>query len=273
MSRIEEALEKAALLRNSSESASPRRPGAHPAHVPPPAPLHGLEVTNQLLVSASATHTPVAEEYRKLKTALVSLTKRESFLNMLMVTSTDSNEGKSITALNLAIALAREHDHTVLLIDADLRRPSIHSYLGMDAREGLSECLQDGREVKDTLIQTGIGRLFLLPAGKRVQNPTELFTSQKTRDFFLEIKSRYPDRFIIIDTPPVRAFAETRSMSTMVDGVVLVVKEGAVSLRHLSETVECLKETEIMGIVYNEATSEGPAVDHQYYRGSYAENG
>ena len=268
MSRIEEALEKAEKLRSamftvSEEKKSPRE------HVPPPMPGVALKITNQLLVSAGHLNTPAAEEYRKLKSAIVRLTKGDGFSNMLMVTSSIGNEGKSITALNLALSLAQEFDHTVLLIDADLRKPSVHSCLGIENKMGLTECLLDGVDVKDAMIRTGIGKLSLLTAGREVRNPAELFTSQRAREFFMELKNRYHDRYIIIDTPPVLPFAETRSLSAVVDGVVLVVKEGEVSLDKISETMECLRGTSLLGIVYNEAANYH-SDSHQYYRQSYA---
>ena len=280
MSRIEEALEKAAKMRTVQNTAVPTAHSTSAQHTevtktevyhPPPVPMEGIRTTNQLLVAVSAPDTPVAEEYRKLKSLLVRLTTGESFRNMLMVTSSVSGEGKSITSLNLALTLAQEYDHTVLLVDADLRKPSINNYLGIGQRIGLSECLLDGVDIKDAIIKTGIGKLSLLPAGRSIRNPAELFSSQKLKEFFLGIKSRYPDRYIIIDTPPVLPFADTRSLSTIVDGAVLVVMEGMVPLRHINETLDCLKGTSILGIVYNDATTESHSGYNQYYRNGYAE--
>lgn len=272
MSRLEEALEKAAMMRGTQNAIiPPKSPSATPVHIPPPATAEAINVTNQLLVAATDPHTPVAEEYRKLKTLLVQHTKGES-RNMLLVSSSISSEGKSITALNLALTLAQESDHTVLLVDADLRKPSIHRYLGLEKRAGLTECLLGEVDFKDAVIHTGIGKLALLQAGKEARrNPGEIFSSQKTREFFAEVKRRYPDRYVIIDSPPVLPFAETRSLSTMVDGVILVAKEGMVPLRQLKETLDCLKGTHILGIVYNEATEETQSVYHQYYRECLAE--
>ena len=167
MSRIEEALEKASRLRNDQPMITkPAEAQPRPVSLPPPVRIEEAKVANQLLVAANAPHTPVAEEYRKLKSILVRLTKGDNFSNMLMVTSSISCEGKSITALNLAITLAQEYDHTVLLVDADLRKPSIHNYLDLEPRVGLSECLMDGIDIKDALLKTGIGKLSLLPAGR-----------------------------------------------------------------------------------------------------------
>lgn len=270
MSRIEEALEKAAKLRVDmappvfAEKVIPR------VHVPPPVPAKGISITNQLLVTVNDPNTQAAEEYRKLKSVIVKLTKEGSFLNMLMVTSAIGGEGKSLTSLNLALSLAQEFDHTVLLVDADIRKPSIHGYMGIENSAGLTDCILDGVEVKDALIRTGIGKLSFLPAGRSVPNPAEVFTSQRMRDFFLEMKNRYPDRYIIIDTPPVLPFAETRSLSMIVDGIVMVAKEGLVTLHNIEEAMEHIKGTPLLGIVYNEAATEFHRDRYQYCREGYA---
>ena len=264
MSRIEEALEKASTLR-SAPIPSIGRGFNRNRHLPPPPPEEVIRIDNPLLVTAYDPHTPAAEEYRKLKSIVVKLTKSDQFKNMLMVTSSIGNEGKTVSAINLAMSLAQEYDHTVMLIDADLRKPSVHQYLGIEKKAGLTECLMDGMEIKDVLIKTGIGRLSVLQAGRVVRNPAEIFSSQKFRNFFLEIKNRYPDRYIIIDTPPVLPFAEPRSLCPIVDGVLLVVKEGAVTLNSITETMECLKGTEMLGVIYNNATQD-QLKDCRYFR-------
>lgn len=266
MSRIEEALEKAAKLRVDVIPVSPASQRFSKIHQPPPITGGGLKLTNKLLVTANDPHTQAAEEYRKLKSVIVKLTKAATFLNMLMVTSSIGSEGKSVTAVNLALSLAQEFDHTVLLVDADIRKPTLHSYLGVENTIGLTDCLLDGVDVKDALIRTGVGKLSFLPAGRSVPNPAEMFTSQRIRDFFLEMKNRYHDRYIIIDTPPVLPFAETRSLSAIVDGIVLVAKEGLVTLHNIEETMECLKGTPMLGIVYNEAATEFHPNRYQYCR-------
>lgn len=266
MSRIEEALEKAARMRDQGSVVSQERESSAVSHLPPQAATQKIKVSNQLLVTANDSNTPAAEEYRKLKSNIVRLTKGEQFRNLIMVTSSVGSEGKSITALNLAMSLAMEYDHTVLLLDADLRKPSLQKYLGLDHKKGLADCLLDGLDVKDALVKTGIGRLSLLGAGREVSNPAEIFSSQRAREFFLEIRNRYHDRYVIIDTPPVLPFAETRSMCGFVDGVVLVVKEGGVSLDRISETVECLQGPPLLGIVYNQACGERHDESYYYYR-------
>ncbi len=270
MSRIEEALEKAAKMRVASTSDIPADKKVFKAHQQPPMTTPGITVTNQLLVTVNDPHTQAAEEYSKLKSIIVKLTQKGSFLNMLMVTSSIGGEGKSLTSLNLALSLAQEFDHTVLLVDADIRKPTIHTYLGIENSVGLTDCLLDGVDIKKALIRTGIGKLSFLPAGRNVSNPADVFTSRRMRDFFLEMKNRYHDRYIIIDTPPVLPFAETRSLSAIVDGIVLVAKEGLVTLHNIEETMECIKGAPMLGIVYNEAATEFRSDRYRYCREGYA---
>jgi exopolysaccharide/PEP-CTERM locus tyrosine autokinase len=182
--------------------------------------------------------------------------QKDQFKNVIMVTSSVGCEGKSLTALNLAITLAQEFDHTVLLIDADLRKPSIQEYLGMEPGKGLSDYLAEDAVLSEMLIKIGIGRLTLLPAGTPSRNPVELFSSQKMKDFIVEIKKRYPDRFIIIDTPPVLPFAETRLLGALVDGIVFVVREGQASLENITESINVLGKSKLVGAVYNDATNQ-----------------
>jgi exopolysaccharide/PEP-CTERM locus tyrosine autokinase len=273
MSRIEEALEKAALLRsNEKTDVIVRKTAAVAAQVQPQSlsPKATINV-NPLIITVSDPQTPAAEEYRKLKSMLVKFTKGEHFMNTLMVTSSIASEGKSITALNLAISLAQEYDHTVLLVDADLRKPSIHQYLGLQVKVGLGECLMDGIDVGDALIKTGIGKLTLLPQGKTVRNPAELFSSKRMKELVKELKHRYPDRYIIIDAPPVLPFAETRTISSIVDGIIFVVKEGAASINDVHDALAALKGTNILGIVYNDACIDGIKDHYNYYYQANAE--
>ena len=280
MSRIEEALEKAALMRTgrAGENALHRVEPAieevgtyqegEASYKPPPEQV--VVTSNPLLVSANNPSCPVAEEYRKLKSAIVGVTRRGEFLNTLMVTSSFGSEGKSITALNLAISLAQECDHTVLLIDADLRKPSLYKYLGLEQGPGLADCLVDGIGVEKVLVKTGIGKLSFLPSGQHLQNPVEMLSSQKMRNLLADMKQRYHDRYIIIDTPPVLPVAETRSLSSIVDGIVFVVREGVPSPEDIREACHSLGAGKVIGMVYNDAVSTA----HTYsYRHKYERYG
>ena len=228
-----------------------------------------IHPNNPCIMAYGNPDTPIAEEYRKLKTVILRMT-REEFRNTVMVTSAVSGEGKSLTSANLAIMMAREYGQTVLLIDSDLRKPSLHEYLGMAPHVGLADCLDDRIDAGRAIVKTGIQNLSFMSAGKKVENPGELLSSQRMRDFLLELKHRYQDRYIIIDTPPILLFAETQSISLLVDGVLVVVKEGGVSLKGLTQMLEVLKGSTMLGIVYNDASTTslgGKYYDHynRYY--------
>lgn len=278
MSRIEVAMEKAARLRQERER---EQPAEAPAPVTASQPQkeqwtsgaslrYGkLAPTDPFLVNLHDPHSPTAEEYRKLKSALVKMTTGEVFRNCIMVTSSLPCEGKSLTALNLALTLAQELDHTVLLVDADLRRPSLHSYLNLEQGVGFSDVLTGKAQLGETIIATGIGKLSVIRAGGRVENPTELFSSQHNKTVITELKSRYPDRYIIFDTPPVLPFAEARSLAHLVDGVLFVVMERLASQANIAEAVESLKGCPVLGTVYNAATVDNKDGRYSAYR-SYA---
>ncbi|HIJ88118.1 MAG TPA: polysaccharide biosynthesis protein, partial [Desulfuromonadales bacterium] len=209
MSRIEKAMERAAQLRQGTaavpeplqEPKPQPDPENRPIHVSPPVVTSGIVVPDSpFLINFNDPYSPVGEEFRKLKAALLKLTSGAPFQNSMLVTSAVQNEGKSLTALNLAISIAQEYDHTVLLIDADFRRPTIHHRLGIELKQGFADCLLGEAELGDVIIPTGIGRLSVITAGREVSNPVELFASQKTETVIAEMKHRYHDRYIIFDT-------------------------------------------------------------------------
>lgn len=270
MSRIEKALEKAALLRSTTATVKEPLSSALRGEYPTESKTLDIKPSNRLLTTIIDPHSPVSEQYRKLKTHLVKLTQKDGFQNILMVTSTVSREGKSITALNLAISLAQEFDHTVLLVDADLRRPSVHQYLEFEPKIGLSDCLLDGIDIGEAIVRTGIGKLSVIPAGKEIPNPLELFSSKKMQDLIMEMKHRYHDRYVIFDTPPLLPFAETRSLGHLVDGIIFVVKEGEASHDDIREAIDAVKGCRILGVVLNESSDN--IEDNRYGEYSYYMN-
>ncbi len=217
------------------------------------------------LVSSRSAFSPVAEEYKKLKARVMRMTRQEAFRNVLLVTSAVGGEGKSVTAANLALSLSRDYDHSVLLIDADTRKPSLHSFLNVKPEIGLSDCVLDDIDVGKAMIKAGNGNLRFIGAGRKSDNPVELFASLRMRQMLDEMKKRYPDRYIIIDTPPVLLFAETKILSGIVDGVLFVVREGLAPLQHILEALDLLKDARLLGIVYNDAGPEGLNGSYPYH--------
>jgi receptor protein-tyrosine kinase/non-specific protein-tyrosine kinase len=280
MSRIEKAMEKAAQLRQGGSSAVD---GYQPSSLPGIArvtvhhdPQHRQDAVlpvvsdNPLLVNLNAPYSVGAEEIRKVKTLLLNKTKQDGFKNTLMITSAIPGEGKTLTSLNLAISLAEELDHTVLLVEADFRRPSMHHYLPLEDKPGLSSCLLGEVDLRDTIIPTGIGKLSIIRAGHSVPNPSELFSSQRAKDLIIELKSRYPDRYIIFDTPPLLPFTEARSLATLVDSIIFVAMERNASSHDIKDALEVLKGCPVLGMIYNGAEHMVGDKRYSYYQ-RYAE--
>jgi protein-tyrosine kinase len=268
MSRIDKAIEKATALRGIVNE--PRISGTHPVneHVCDGALLLNcspLAVNNPSIVCASADAHPAAEEYRKLKSVILQLTSGAEFRNTLLVTSALSGEGKSVTAINLACALARDYDHTVLLVDTDLRRPTVHKYLNFEPEVGLIQCLKGNVPLEDALVKTGLGKLVVLPAGGIADDPNEMLASDQMKALVDEMKNRYSDRYIVFDTPPALLFADAQALSDHVDSVLFVVREGASRPSQIKSAVDCLRGSALLGVVYNDALQIDRKSKYFYY--------
>ncbi|NVN97998.1 MAG: polysaccharide biosynthesis tyrosine autokinase [Geobacteraceae bacterium] len=267
MSRIEQAMEKARELASASQMVNLNQKPFVCADV-----SGQIDVDNRRLIALNDYNLPITEEYRKLKSIIIQITSKEPLKNLLLVTSSIGGEGKSLTALNLAISLAQEHDKRVLLVDADLRKPSICRYLGLEPTAGLTECLKDGVSLEKLLLRTDLGNLTVLPAGTPQFNPVELFSSQKMKDLLALIKEQFSGGYVVIDSSPVLPFAEARILSNLVDGVVYVVKESGASYKNIQEGLNNLFEANVIGLVFNKATTASLAGGYHYYYYDYDYN-
>jgi exopolysaccharide/PEP-CTERM locus tyrosine autokinase len=167
-----------------------------------------------------------AEQFKMLRTNLLFPISGKS-PQSIMVTSAVPGEGKSFVSANLAVSIALGINEHVLLIDCDIRRPRVHNQFGFVAAPGLSDHLSKDIPLSSLILRTAINKLNILPAGKSTHNPSELLSSQKMSELLKEVKNRYSDRYIIIDTPPPKLTAETSAISRQVDGVLLVVEYGS----------------------------------------------
>jgi exopolysaccharide/PEP-CTERM locus tyrosine autokinase len=268
MSKLEEALEKANELREANagkkvgdtggtaektnksiKSAADLRTKGFKV----PEKVKSKVIDNHKIVTITQPDSAIAEEYRRLKSMLIRETKAD-FLNTIMITSSINGEGKSLTAINLAITLAQEIDHTILLIDADLRKPMIHKYLGIEYKYGLSDYLTQDIDISEILLKTGIGNMVLIPAGRVVENPVELLSSEKMKTLIDEVKHRYMDRYVIIDTPPILSCAEGIAIGSYTNGVLFVVEEGRAQRKMIQEALNMIQGLNILGVVYNNAS-------------------
>ncbi len=168
-----------------------------------------------------------------------------------MVTSAIPGDGKSFVSANLAISIAQGVEDHVLLMDCDMRRSSIHQLFGYDEVPGLSEYLSKGEPISSLLLKTIVEKLTLLPGGNLPHNPAELLSSQQMADLLAEVKSRYEDRFVIIDSPPPQLTAETHALARSVDAIVLVVRSGKTPRAVVKELVDKLGREKMLGVVLN----------------------
>ena len=167
------------------------------------------------------------------------------------MTSAAPGEGKSFVSSNLAVSIARNINEHVLLIDCDLRKPCIHQRFGYGHAQGLSEYLNHKVGLPDIILKTGIEKLSILPGGSIPDNPSELLSSDNMAKLLVEVKERYDDRIIILDSPPPRLTAETNVIARQVDGILLVVKCGATNRELVSGITEKLGKDKILGVVFN----------------------
>ena len=192
----------------------------------------------------------IADHLKLLRTQVLNSMK-DCGANSLLITSANAREGKTFTAINLAMSISQEVDHTVLLVDADLRSPSIHEYFGLDVEAGLADYLLRRAEVQDLLINPGVEKMVILPAGRGLPNSSELLGSSQMQSLAQEMKARYPDRFIIFDSPALLDGADALVIANFVDGVLLVVEEEKTTQKELREALDLLSGKKIIGIILN----------------------
>lgn len=192
------------------------------------------------------------DAYKILCTQIVQRL-RDNGWNALAVTSPGSREGKTLTAINLAISLGREVDQTVLLVDADLRSPRIHRYFGLPPGPGLSDFLISNTPLQDILVHPGLGRFVILPGGKPILNSSEMLGSQKMMSLVQELKTRYPSRIVVFDLPPVLSAADALAFAPYVDAAVMVVEEGGSDRDEVQRAAEMLSSTRLIGTILNKS--------------------
>ena len=201
-----------------------------------------------------AYHSPQsfeAEQFRMLRTNILFPSGGKPSPRTTLVTSALPGEGKSFVASNLALTIAQNIDKHVLLIDCDMRRPTIHKIFGYENLPGLSNYLLGDATLPELLIRTGNNHLSILPGGPAPSNPAELLSSNRMLALLREVRSRYDDRYIVIDSPPPHLTAESKALAQFVDGIILVVKFGHTNRDLIAELVEKFQKDKILGVVAN----------------------
>lgn len=224
---------------------------------PQPQPTHrkmSLSGTWEERIDMVANRSPIAAEaFRILRSNILFPKDGKARPRSILVTSSAPGEGKSFVSVNLAIAMARGVDQYSLLVDGDLRRPTLAKLLGLKdvAKRGLSDYLLDDVNLQDLIYRTSETKLSLLPSGAPPVNPAELLTSARMKDLVVELSDRYADRLIIFDSPPYQVASESAVLAKAVDGVVLVVGYGKSDRTQIRSMVEEIGSEKICGIIFN----------------------
>jgi capsular exopolysaccharide synthesis family protein len=243
-----------------SDMAAPRRQAGEVRQVPPPivySSTKTVELADHMMrdlrLITGYEGGPFVDAYKMLRTQVVQ-GMRQNGWKALGVTSPTSREGKTLTAVNLSLALAMDLAHTVLLVDADMRRPDVHRAFGLDGCPGLSEHLLDEVPLEQLLIHPGIGRFVFLPGGRSITNSAEALASPRMASLVEELKGRYASRLIVFDLPPLLTRADVLGFATHLDAVLLVTEEGKTASTDIQRAVAVLKGTvSILGAVLNKA--------------------
>jgi capsular exopolysaccharide synthesis family protein len=203
------------------------------------------------------------EQYRRLA-AVLHDAHNTSGLRVVMVASAVAGEGKTLTASNLALTFSESYQKRVLLVDADLRRPSLHTVFRLDTAMGLGDGLLSAGETK-MLVRQVSPRLAVLPAGRPSSDPMAGLTSERMRRLLAEARESFD--WVILDTPPVMLLPDAHLLASMVDGAVLVVRAGSTPHELVKRASEAIGRSRILGVVLNRAEGAGRHEDHYQYYG------
>ncbi len=203
-------------------------------------------------------HKAVSEDYhlpeifKTLRSRILYPKEEAKIIRTVMITSAIPKDGKSFVAANLGISFAQGMDQHSLLVDCDLRKPTLATMFGMRADYGLVDYLQERKPLPSLIGKTSMKKLSILGAGRPPLNPAELVSSSRMHDLVQELSTRYEDRMIIFDSPPVLVAAESRVLAGQVDGVILVVRQGAAGKGQIQKVLDAIGTENIIGIVFND---------------------
>jgi len=221
------------------------------------------------MVTAAGGRTRLLEDFRVIKRPLIQRAFAERKPgdkpgNLIMVTSSLPGEGKTYCAINLAMSIAMELDHTVLLVDADVARTSVLRALGLPAHRGLMDILLDDKlDMADVMLRTNVDTLSILPAGTSNPRATELLASSAMSSLVNEIANRYPDRVVIFDSPPLLLTSESRVLASHMGQIAMVVEAQTTTQHAVKEALHQLEGYPNVNLIYNK-TREFPGIEETY---------
>lgn len=275
MDRIQKALDKA-KERQSVKQTEVVSPNIEEQPLPEKAPAQSFDnisytrtkvanipqkVLEEKRVIAGGYANPQSAVFRMLRTHVLQKMRAKNW-QTLAITSPTAGEGKSLIAANLAVAMAMESNQTVLLVDMDLRNPSINEYFSLNAQVGLKDYMEGDLNLADVLVNPSIERLVILPGKGRAENSAELLSSAKMANLVADLKSQYDSRMIIFDMPPILQTDDVLLASNHIDCALLVLEDGKNKESEIVKSTQLLAGNHLLGTVLNK--SEKPPI-HQNY--------
>lgn len=256
MGNISDVLEKSGVeLASKKHETVVEEPAVEPddQEVPLKEILSSSGAWDERLLKVTHSSTDAAESFRILRSRILHPQDGRERPQTIMVTSSSPQEGKSFISSNLAVTMARGLDQYSLLVDCDLRRPSLAGLFGLSAicQRGLSDYLKENADLTELIHKTSVEKLSLLASGNPPVNPAELLSSVRMAKLVSELSSRYSDRFIIFDSPPYQVASESNVLAKEVDGVVLVVGYGKSDRAQIKEMTDLIGVEKIIGVVFN----------------------
>jgi receptor protein-tyrosine kinase len=285
MSKIQEALKKL-----QGAASSPKKNGATGKHRPMPETAIPVVKKKQSFADVEKFHLeeknliiggllapldqalPVSDEFRKIKRPLLDNVVKHhgngsDHMNVIMVSSGMPGAGKTFCSVNLAASISLERELNVLLIDADVAKPHISTAFGLADRDGLLDVLEDeSRSVEEVLVRTDLNDIQVLPAGCKHTQSTELLASNRMANLIDDLATRYPDRIIIVDSPPLLMTSEAQALAQQVGQIALVVESGKTGHQELLETIETLDNDKPINVILNKSIYSQAG---GYYGGGY----
>ncbi|PHV50774.1 chromosome partitioning ATPase [Janthinobacterium sp. BJB301] len=244
--------------------------GADAARSPQYRPLNLARLAEQGMLTHDGGRSSVAEDFRIIKRPLLRQARASGAEairhgNLIVVTSAMPGEGKTYCAINLAMSIAMEMDITVLLVDADVARPSVLKVLGLPPEPGLMDVLLDPQlAMADVILKTNVANLSILPAGRSNKHATELLASRAMSRLLAEIASRYADRIVVFDSPPLLITSEAHALVGQMGQVVMVVEAETTTQHAVKEALRQIESCEHIHLIYNK-TKSFPGNDYYGY--------
>lgn len=229
--------------------------------------VHQRRITNRVSVGNLTVRpdSAMAEQFRKIK-SVITLHNLARSLHSVLITSCLPGEGKTTVAFNLSVVIAKGLDDSVILVDGDLRRRSLTSLLKLEKAQGLSDLLEDRVRIDETITETEIPGLTILPSGTIPLNPGELVGSTRMKDLIQQLREEHSRSYILIDSPPLASTSETNVLSQVVDGVIVVIMADKTRRDLVKREVNNISHERLLGVVLNGANFETSHYHERYYK-------